>query len=84
MWMIVHPELLIGIYEPYRGQGVGHTLLTNLIVEARRRGVGMCLRVRDNNFAIRLYEQLGFVHRPGVNNPNSLGRFTLGMMLPTD
>lgn len=43
------PEISIGVKEHARGQGVGERLLRHLIAEANRRGVCLCLNVRDNN-----------------------------------
>ena len=42
------------------GQGVGEKLMRALIAEATSRGVGLCLSVRSENPARRLYERLGF------------------------
>ena len=40
-------------------------LLHALIAEAARRGVGLCLNVRHDNPARRLYERVGFRLVPG-------------------
>jgi GNAT superfamily N-acetyltransferase len=62
------PEVTIGA----RGQGVGGALLRALLAEAGRRGVGLCLNVRHDNPARRLYERSGFLLAgPGV--PNRVG-----------
>lgn len=61
------PELSITTFEGFRGRGFGTALLTELISEARRRGlVGISLSVEDGNPARGLYERLGFV-RVGRN-----------------
>ncbi len=57
------PELTlldIGLLTGYRGDGVGRTLLTGLIDEARERGCALRLHVERHNPARRLYERLGF------------------------
>jgi GNAT superfamily N-acetyltransferase len=48
------PEVSIGVAESQRGQGLGLSLMEALRSEANRRGVGLCLTVRDSNPAIRL------------------------------
>jgi ribosomal-protein-alanine acetyltransferase len=52
----------IAVSEDHRGQGVGRTLLIDLMGEARRRGVReLFLEVRaDNPAAIGLYQSVGF------------------------
>jgi ribosomal-protein-alanine N-acetyltransferase len=52
----------IAVSEDHRGQGVGRTLLLDLMDEARRRGVReLFLEVRaDNPAAIALYKSVGF------------------------
>jgi len=74
------PEVTIGVAEAARGQGVGGMLLCALIAEAARRGVGLCLNVRHDNPARRLYERTGFhlVECSGV--PNRVGGVSLGMI----
>ncbi len=59
------PEVTIGVMPHCRGRGVGETLLDALIAEATRRGVGLCLNVRHDNPARRLYERVGFALVPG-------------------
>jgi ribosomal protein S18 acetylase RimI-like enzyme len=54
------PQVSIGVKPNARGQGVGEGLMRALIGEARRRGLGLCLSVRFENPARRLYERLGF------------------------
>jgi len=54
------PKVSIGVKPEARGQGVGEKLMRALIGEAARRGLGLCLSVRTDNPARRLYERLGF------------------------
>ncbi len=75
------PELSIGVEAVARGQGVGARLMEAIIDEARRRGQGLCLNVRHDNPARRLYERLGFVLMPGAEAPNRVGGVSLGMVL---
>ena len=66
------PEVTIGVADGERGQGVGGALLRTLLAEAGRRGVGLCLNVRHDNPARRLYERLGFLP-VGSGVPNRVG-----------
>src|SRR5919201_831482 len=59
------PKVSIGVKPNARGQGVGEKLMCALIGEAARRGLGLCLGVRSENSARRLYERLGFRDIPG-------------------
>jgi ribosomal protein S18 acetylase RimI-like enzyme len=77
------PEISIGIRESARGQGVGQALLRTLIAEAGRRGLGLCLNVRDSNPALRLYERVGFEIVPDSSVPNRVGGLSIGMILDT-
>lgn len=55
------PELSITTFDGYRGLGIGTALLTQLIVDARVRGLpGISLSVEDGNNARHLYERTGF------------------------
>src|SRR5437867_2160554 len=67
------PEVTIGVSEVARGRGVGERLLSALIAEATRRGARLCLNVRHDNPARRLYERLGFRLMPGSAVPNRVG-----------
>jgi ribosomal protein S18 acetylase RimI-like enzyme len=75
------PEVSIGVSLTMRGKGVGEALLRELILESRRRGVGLCLNVRDSNPAIRLYERVGFWRVPGKQVRNRTGGLSFGMQL---
>ena len=75
------PEISIGVKEHARGQRVGQKLLTALIDEACRRGVRLCLNVRHDNPAVRLYERMGFRLVPGSGVPNRVGGISIGMIL---
>jgi ribosomal protein S18 acetylase RimI-like enzyme len=74
------PEITIGVRPHSRGQGVGRMLLDALIAEATQRGVGLCLNVRHDNPARRLYERIGFRLVPGSGVPNRVGGTSLGMI----
>ena len=55
-------------------------LLHAMIAEAARRGIGLCLNVRHDNPAQRLYERVGFRLVPGSGVPNRVGGTSLGML----
>ena len=74
------PEVSIGVTERVRGQGIGARLLRALTAEAARRGVGLCLNVRHDNPARRLYERIGFRLVPASAVPNRVGGTSFGMI----
>ena len=73
------PEVTIGVKPCVRGRGVGGMLLQALISEAAGRGIGLCLNVRHDNPARRLYERVGFRLVPGSGVPNRVGGTSFGM-----
>jgi ribosomal protein S18 acetylase RimI-like enzyme len=75
------PKVSIGVKPNARGQGVGETLMRELIGEAAGRGLGLCLSVRSENPARRLYERLGFRDIPGSAVTNRAGGRSIGMQL---
>jgi len=74
------PEVTIGVSGAARGEGVGARLLSALLAEAARRRVGLCLNVRHDNPARRLYERTGFRLVPGSAVPNRVGGTSFGMI----
>jgi ribosomal protein S18 acetylase RimI-like enzyme len=74
------PEVTIGVSEAARGKGVGGRLLGALVADAARRGVGLCLNVRHDNPARRLYERIGYRLVPGSAVPNRVGGTSFGMI----
>src|SRR5262244_3756585 len=77
------PKVSIGVKPEARGQGVGEQLMRALIGEAARRGLGLCLSVRTENPARRLYERLGFREIPGSAIMNRVGGTSIAMELGT-
>jgi ribosomal protein S18 acetylase RimI-like enzyme len=75
------PKVSIGVQPNARGQGVGEKLMRALIDEAVRRGLGLCLSVRSENPARRLYQRLGFRDISGSAAPNRTGGMSIGMAL---
>ncbi len=74
------PEIIIGVKPHSRGRGSGGMLVNALIAEASRHGVGLCLNVRHDNPARRLYERVGFRLVPGSGVPNRVGGTSFGMV----
>lgn len=55
------PELTLGVVPAWRGQGVGRRLLVALLDLARGQGhAAVSLSVEQDNFALALYESVGF------------------------
>lgn len=75
------PKASIGVKPNARGQGIGEKLMRALISEAAHRGLGLCLSVRSENPARRLYERLGFRDILGSAAPNRAGGMSIGMAL---
>ena len=75
------PKVSIGVKPNARDQGAGEKLVRALIGEAARRGLGLCLSVRSENPARRLYERLGFRDIPGSAATNRAGGMSIGMAL---
>src|SRR5215510_879083 len=75
------PKASIAVKPNTRGQGVGEKLMRALIGEAAHRGLGLCLSVRAENPARRLYERLGFSDIPGSAIRNRAGGMSIGMAL---
>jgi ribosomal protein S18 acetylase RimI-like enzyme len=75
------PKVSISVKPEARGQRVGEKLMRALIGEAARRGLGLCLSVRTDNPARRLYERLGFREIPGAAATNRAGGISIGMVL---
>jgi GNAT superfamily N-acetyltransferase len=80
-WKTQAPKVSIGVKPNARGQGVGEKLMRALIGEAARRGLGLCLSVRSENPARRLYERLGFCDIAGSAATNRAGGMSIGMAL---
>jgi ribosomal protein S18 acetylase RimI-like enzyme len=75
------PKVSIGVKPEARGHGVGEQLMRALIGAAARRGLGLCLSVRTDNPARRLYERLGFREIRGAAVTNRAGGISIGMGL---
>ncbi len=75
------PELATGTVEKFRGKGVGTVTLQSLIELAKPTYPGICLSVREDNPAVKLYERLSFKMVPGSEMKNRIGTKSFNMLL---
>ncbi len=55
------PEFVISLFKPHRKRGIGTTLMKSMISLLTRRGYAQTsLSVEKGNYAVKLYEKLGF------------------------
>ena len=55
------PEIAVTVQEEYRNKGVGTALLKALIAEARWQNIkNLSLSVETGNYAVHMYEKIGF------------------------
>ena len=55
------PSFAISLYKEYRGQGIGTTLMQNMLGLLREKGYKkVSLAVQKANYAVRMYRSLGF------------------------
>ena len=56
------PSLAISLYKEFRGHGIGTDLMRNMLSLLKRNGYKrVSLAVQKANYAIRMYEKVGFV-----------------------
>lgn len=75
------PELAIATVPGRRAAGTGTRLLTAVVAAARGHHPGVCLSVRADNPARRLYERAGFRAVPGSDITNRAGSTSITMVL---
>lgn len=55
------PSLAVSVYREYRGQGIGTSLLNQLLAEEKAAGYSrISLSVQKDNYAVRMYQKAGF------------------------
>lgn len=78
------PELAIALVPEYRGQGIGTALLKQLLAITQPKFSAICLSIRADNPALRLYERLGFVPVAGTEVTNRTGSTSFTMLYRFD
>ncbi|MET0702816.1 MAG: GNAT family N-acetyltransferase [Mycobacterium sp.] len=71
------PEVVIAVTQEARGQGVGGSLLDELLIRCAGAYNALCLNVHQRNPSARLYERKGF-------RVVGQGRGTLGVAMRRD
>lgn len=74
------PELAIALQPSYCGQGIGTDLLTQLLALAQPHYPAICLSVRADNPAVRLYQRLGFSQLQDTQVVNRTGGLSWTMV----
>lgn len=55
------PEFAISLYKPYRGKGIGTRLMLDMLALLKKKGyVQTSLAVQKDNYAVKMYERVGF------------------------
>lgn len=75
------PEVAIAVAPGRRAGGTGRLLLNGLVAAARLRFPGLCLSVRVDNPARRLYERVGFRLATGTAVPDRGTATSITMVL---
>ena len=56
------PSFAISLYKEYRGKGIGTRLMREMLALLKDRGYQRAsLAVQKANFAVRMYERVGFI-----------------------
>ena len=74
------PELAIAVLPDYRAQGVGTALLARVLQQARNHYPAVCLSIRADNPALRLYQRLGFEPVADTEAVNQAGGRSFSMV----
>ena len=74
------PELAIAVLPEYRGNGVGTTLLKQVLRSAQGIFPAVCLSVRADNPVVNLYQRLGFVKVESNEVVNRVGSISFSMV----
>lgn len=76
----VTPELAMAVLPEYRGQGVGTTLLNQILETAQGLFPAVCLSVRGENPVANLYQRVGFRKVEGSEVVNRAGGVSFTMV----
>ena len=56
------PSLAMSVFQKYRGQGIGTSLLQQLLLVEKSFGYSkISLSVQKNNYAVKMYKKAGFL-----------------------
>ena len=56
------PSLAMSVFQKYRGQGIGTSLLQQLLLVEKTSGYSkLSLSVQKNNYAVKMYKKAGFL-----------------------
>jgi ribosomal protein S18 acetylase RimI-like enzyme len=78
------PELAIALIPAARAQGIGTALLTQTLAMASNEFSAVCLSIRADNPALRLYQRVGFVPVAGTEVTNRVGSVSFTMLYQYD
>ena len=63
------PSFAISLYKEYRGKGIGTALMRRMLELLKEQGYRKAsLAVQKANYAVRMYEKLGFTKQPGQSS----------------
>lgn len=74
------PELAIAVRPEYCGQGIGTQLLQQTLAAAQNLFPAVCLNVRADNPAVKLYQRVGFAKISGSEIVNRTGGVSFNML----
>jgi GNAT superfamily N-acetyltransferase len=74
------PELAMAVLPEYRGNGVGSSLLKQVLRSAEGLFPAVCLSVREENPVVNLYQRVGFVKVAGSEIMNRVGGISFNMV----
>jgi ribosomal protein S18 acetylase RimI-like enzyme len=78
------PELAIAVLPEYRGNGIGTTLLKQVLRSAQGVFPAVCLSVRADNPVVNLYRRLGFIKVEGSEIVDRVGDASFNMVYKFD
>lgn len=78
------PELAIALIPTARAQGIGTALLKQTLALASPHFPAVCLSIRADNPALRLYQRVGFVPVAGSQATNREGGISFTMLYQYD
>lgn len=74
------PELAIAVLPGHRAEGIGTALLSKILELAQTEFLAVCLSIRGDNPALRLYERVEFVRVANSEVINRTGNISFTML----